>query len=439
MGSRLEKLEKLKVLLLEEKKHLKVVEEEQKLESGVEKPTREQLIEVARKVWTRPIDPKLYTCPISEPQTTLVKWSSLTRPIQDQLLASKPSHQDDVVEIPLAILQPPTDNTGSTRRPLSGNLSDKLSEYTRGVTGQSRPFRPGGLGQEDVANQEEDPYRTEEAIRQAQLPLTQGIEQSWKDGSLITAPPGATFRVGISWKDIYGVDLELAKDEKAVALEQNTPSQEYQEVRRSMPTSLDTTQGLFSRDFFEEDSLFGSSSSDSDDGSEADEEDESAQEDGSEKDASEEVQLDTSPEVEVVENDENLDDLLTQLTLSDHGIFQRKKKTSDETAKNPLELAAQQTQNQLNAARKTWASTQLLPIRDFHETVPNPAMQYPFTLDGFQQQAIARLERAESVFVSCHTSAGKTVGKWCRDRFLWLFNLTYVFADHSGRICGGNG
>ena len=47
-------------------------------------------------------------------------------------------------------------------------------------------------------------------------------------------------------------------------------------------------------------------------------------------------------------------------------------------------------------------------------------MSYPFTLDEFQQQAVARLERAESVFVAAHTSAGKTVGKFR------LFDLVLV-------------
>jgi len=36
-------------------------------------------------------------------------------------------------------------------------------------------------------------------------------------------------------------------------------------------------------------------------------------------------------------------------------------------------------------------------------------MDYPFQLDDFQRQAIARLERGEYVFVAAHTSAGKTV------------------------------
>ena len=38
-----------------------------------------------------------------------------------------------------------------------------------------------------------------------------------------------------------------------------------------------------------------------------------------------------------------------------------------------------------------------------------PALTYSFTLDPFQQQAIGCIERGDSVLVSAHTSAGKTV------------------------------
>ncbi|KAL0250941.1 hypothetical protein GEMRC1_000155 [Eukaryota sp. GEM-RC1] len=40
---------------------------------------------------------------------------------------------------------------------------------------------------------------------------------------------------------------------------------------------------------------------------------------------------------------------------------------------------------------------------------PEPAKTYPFELDPFQQSAIDSIEREESVLVSAHTSAGKTV------------------------------
>jgi ATP-dependent RNA helicase DOB1 len=38
-----------------------------------------------------------------------------------------------------------------------------------------------------------------------------------------------------------------------------------------------------------------------------------------------------------------------------------------------------------------------------------PAKEYPFILDPFQKQAIICLENNQSVLVSAHTSAGKTV------------------------------
>jgi ATP-dependent RNA helicase DOB1 len=44
-----------------------------------------------------------------------------------------------------------------------------------------------------------------------------------------------------------------------------------------------------------------------------------------------------------------------------------------------------------------------------HKPPENPARTYPFTLDPFQQVSIASIERNESVLVSAHTSAGKTV------------------------------
>lgn len=44
-----------------------------------------------------------------------------------------------------------------------------------------------------------------------------------------------------------------------------------------------------------------------------------------------------------------------------------------------------------------------------HVPPPDPARTYPFELDPFQKVAIASIQRNESVLVSAHTSAGKTV------------------------------
>ncbi|KAF2759824.1 antiviral helicase [Pseudovirgaria hyperparasitica] len=49
-----------------------------------------------------------------------------------------------------------------------------------------------------------------------------------------------------------------------------------------------------------------------------------------------------------------------------------------------------------------------VPISE-HKAPETPARTWPFTLDPFQQVSIASIERNESVLVSAHTSAGKTV------------------------------
>lgn len=48
------------------------------------------------------------------------------------------------------------------------------------------------------------------------------------------------------------------------------------------------------------------------------------------------------------------------------------------------------------------------PISE-HQSPEKPARTWPFKLDPFQQVSIASIERGESVLVSAHTSAGKTV------------------------------
>ncbi|XP_068188330.1 superkiller complex protein 2 [Antennarius striatus] len=49
------------------------------------------------------------------------------------------------------------------------------------------------------------------------------------------------------------------------------------------------------------------------------------------------------------------------------------------------------------------------PCDDFYKRIPNPAFKWSFELDVFQKQAVMRLEAHDSVFISAHTSAGKTV------------------------------
>ncbi|WBW75114.1 Ski complex RNA helicase Ski2 [Schizosaccharomyces osmophilus] len=48
-------------------------------------------------------------------------------------------------------------------------------------------------------------------------------------------------------------------------------------------------------------------------------------------------------------------------------------------------------------------------INNFHQLVPEMALDFPFELDNFQKEAVYHLEMGDSVFVAAHTSAGKTV------------------------------
>ncbi len=62
-----------------------------------------------------------------------------------------------------------------------------------------------------------------------------------------------------------------------------------------------------------------------------------------------------------------------------------------------------------NKNKNSFAVTERLDVSNFHDLVPVMAISYPFELDTFQKEAVIHLERNECVFVSAHTSAGKTV------------------------------
>lgn len=48
-------------------------------------------------------------------------------------------------------------------------------------------------------------------------------------------------------------------------------------------------------------------------------------------------------------------------------------------------------------------------VSDFHERLPELAIEFPFELDDFQKRAVLCLEKGDDCFVAAHTSAGKTV------------------------------
>jgi len=421
------------------------------------------LAPIKNRRWVNPIHDHLYQCSLSSPQTTLVAWSSLPESVRSRLpkTTAVPDNRDDsdhVVEVPLAYMQVNLDDMGESdgttaltgrHRPLGGNLTNKISEYTRGVPGQCKPFSPGGLGSEHTGNDEVDDFLSEEAVASAVHVLDKGSEASWKDGTILKAPPGVDFKVGLTWEDVHGRQEEnkdspnKEQDKKLVSnrvdgIKQEVSYNENEEDPtlsnmallakndyRSATTSTFSAPVWTADDFMEDDSLFGSSSgSDSESEEEVESKKKKNGSDGFSSDESSACDEEDRVEVEshkvTIDTDSNntdtksistdpdeVDELLLELSLPGSKELEKQKKQV--IANNPLVLAERLSKDQQDSTRKEWATTKLLPIDDINSWIPNPAMTFPFTLDGFQQQAIVRLERNESVFVAAHTSAGKTV------------------------------
>lgn len=388
-----------------------------------------------RKILLRPIPPTMYNCPISEPRTTIVPYNWLPKRVQDKVDLSKArvfadhassidnddadDNDDDdnvIVEIPIAWMDAEevtekislvADSLAGQRR--QGNLRDKLTEYTRGSRLQ-QPFRPGGLGPSAATvaadnhkkgNHDMNSSNSIEEIQRHQKVLEQDTVESWRQGILLTAPPGVSFQVGLSWESLHGEPLDALTERTTKEKEDITNDMIplVEQVTTIQPPRTMSVP-LFSKSYFDDDSLFGSSSSS--DGSSSDEDEDNEEKVDAEKkneDAMVEVTVPTTiatttasqgGERGVDDAGEDIDTLLAELTLDP---MKSKKKIDLPT--NPLDLAERQARDQLNSTRKEWANTKYLPIRDFDALIPNPALVYPFTLDDFQQQAIARLERNE--------------------------------------------
>ena len=59
-----------------------------------------------------------------------------------------------------------------------------------------------------------------------------------------------------------------------------------------------------------------------------------------------------------------------------------------------------------------------------------PAKEYKFNLDPFQREAISCLQNNQSVLVSAHTSAGKTVvAEYVKYLFAYSFLNVFLFLD----------
>jgi superfamily II RNA helicase len=272
-------------------------------------------------------------------------------------------------------------------------------------------------------------FLSEASRRRAYEGLTKNTLEGWRDGTLITAPPGVSFDVGLSYEDVFvvkdGEDVtrrERGQDDVAGEINPddgevgNDASKSFYNVGGSTMASAYHGAQTFDKSYFDDDSLFGDSSEDS--SSDEDDSTQSGDDDATEKNEqiaphqSDPVAA-TSQTVESSTTDD-VDELLSEIHNTLQSPFEQSRKNSDATspAIHPPINITNNKKDSSSATRKSWAVTDYIPITsnsDFHTLLPNPALTFPFELDDFQKQAVLRLERSECVFLAAHTSAGKTV------------------------------
>ncbi|KAL3794566.1 hypothetical protein HJC23_008022 [Cyclotella cryptica] len=316
--------------------------------------------------------------------------------------------------------------------------------------GVRRPFRPGGMTMNDMEEyesmslvQEEDSTRegveqflSEEAVTRAREGLIKSSKLGWEDGTLITAPPGVSFDVGLSYEDVFVVeDGEVVTRRGGDGGSESNgmvddaeggggavgggPESLTLPGKAHFATSVPAST-MFDKSYFDDDSLFGESSV----GSSSDEDDDEGSLENSAGDESvarrQVVDVTNEKMASLSLNDsstvDEVDLLLSEINDTLQSPIDQSRKSMESAAPvihPPINVEKSNTDNNKSpSVRKSWAVTEYIPITtnsDFHTLLPNPALTFPFELDDFQKQAVLRLERSECVFLAAHTSAGKTV------------------------------
>ncbi|KAM9964402.1 hypothetical protein ACTFIW_004165 [Dictyostelium discoideum] len=154
-----------------------------------------------------------------------------------------------------------------------------------------------------------------------------------------------------------------------------------------------------------------------------------------EREIEEERKREEAEEAEVYEDDDQVDDLdIEEEELDELDDIEKTKEEIDDIIKSPtsssLSSSTSSTSSTLkdknkieieieeetkrkeeeSKKEKQWAFLEQKEITSpLSDLITNPAIEYPFDLDSFQKQAIVHMEQGESVFITAHTSAGKTV------------------------------
>ena len=398
---------------------------------------------VSANAWKRCLVPSsLYSTPYLPPQTTLVPLSFVPMPLRDKCVSVIDSEVTDedliVVEIPISSLRQEAGSSSKKQQdqqplklhnpkqdylPMGG--PSKLQEYyTYGGPASNTNVNISGMVSLETSSQ----YTAPEALKKSRDVILSNASdiEAYQTGLLLSRPPGVSKSyIGLTPQLVYPGLFSTHSKESNRKINEHAVSQIPTSASSSLAQKDTNTYaakgGLWDKILLAEDddSLFGRSSSGSSGSSTAsfsdgdtsqDEADDDKHKTGSPSRLKETapntlISSSTPPDSALftTEKKEDADALLDSLLLDDDNY-------SPARRGNKKNIAAFISNENKPSSSSSWAITVELDVSDFYtRVVPNPAMTFPFELDGFQKQAVARLERNESIFVSAHTSAGKTV------------------------------
>ena len=275
---------------------------------------------------------------------------------------------------------------------LFSTSSDEIAvEHTCGEIGHVAPFPPGGLTMDATAGG--DPYAAREQLHAAlreSLPALDALEEnaasadaSQLDQRLLACPPGVPRECAISWDEIRQKSVKPTP----AALSAAKAADELVDVSAGPSLWAAIEADAISPKAYDAAAAPGARSSrrhdDDDDGAA---EARACDPPAAAVDGPSATAAMTPPDLDA--GTEELERWLDTLTLE------------------PI-AACDVGEEEAEAAPPEAVAT-ALDVSDFESLLPNPVRQFPFELDAFQKQAIARLENHECVFVSTHPSAGKT-------------------------------
>ncbi|KAN0036507.1 hypothetical protein ACTFIV_001804 [Dictyostelium citrinum] len=272
-------------------------------------------------------------------------------------------------------------NSTSLDRPWSNSISK--DNFHRGNT-SNLPFLPGGIKSTNnsiTINSNNNNHQT---------PID--WVQFWHSKSLLTKPPGLDNGI-------------LDFNENINKIKKQDEQQESQEEKDDEETEENEVNFRYTLKDLEREIKEERKKEEAEEAEVYEEEDEEGDLD------IEEEELDELDEIEKTK--EEIDDIIKSPQSTLPSLKDNNNNNKDDKKKTKIEIEIEEEakrKEEESKKEKQWAFLEQKEITSpLSDLITNPAIEYPFDLDSFQKQAIVHMEQGESVFITAHTSAGKTV------------------------------